>query len=149
MALGTEIALIKALGGSAGGALPPITAADNGKVLTANSGVWGAQEPIGKKFIVTLTPTAEDYSGTMDKTVAEIDAAYEAGQEIVFMIDNGYEGFSFTVTQIEKGIDEYPRFHAFCIFTELLIEAYNEYTDSEHGTSTKYSTAIYTLTPAT
>ena len=35
-------------------------------------------------FIVTLTPTALDYSGTMDKTVAEIDAAYQAGKEIIF-----------------------------------------------------------------
>ena len=35
-------------------------------------------------FIVTLTPTAQDYSGTMDKTVAEIQTAYDAGKEIVF-----------------------------------------------------------------
>ena len=38
------------------------------------------------KFTVTLTPTALDYSGTMDKTPAEITAAYGAGQEIVFDI---------------------------------------------------------------
>lgn len=38
------------------------------------------------KFIVTLTPTAQDFSGTMDKTPAEITAAYNAGQDIEFDI---------------------------------------------------------------
>ena len=43
MSLGTEIALIKALGG--GASLPSVTPADVGKVLGVNdSGVWGAQE---------------------------------------------------------------------------------------------------------
>lgn len=36
-------------------------------------------EASSNKFIVTLTPTAPDYSGTMDKTVAEINAAHKAG----------------------------------------------------------------------
>ena len=66
-------------------ALPPVDSSDNGKVLAVQNGAWAASEQ-GKKFIVTLTPTALDYSGTMDKTVEEITAAYEAGQEIVFDI---------------------------------------------------------------
>lgn len=38
------------------------------------------------KFIITLTPTAEDYSGTMDKTAKEITDAVLAGKEIYFNI---------------------------------------------------------------
>ena len=37
-------------------------------------------------FIVTLTPTAQDMSGTMDKTPAEIDAAIQAKMRIQFYI---------------------------------------------------------------
>lgn len=37
-------------------------------------------------FVVTLTPTALDYSGTMDKTPAEIDAAVQGGRRILLSI---------------------------------------------------------------
>lgn len=37
-------------------------------------------------FIVTLTPTAQDYSGTMDKTPAEIGGAISDGRRIMFDI---------------------------------------------------------------
>lgn len=63
--------------------LPIVTNADVGKELVPKSGAWVKQQ---KKFIVTLTPTSPDYSGTMDKTPEEITAAYNAGQEIVFDI---------------------------------------------------------------
>ena len=56
---------------------------ENGYELVSSSGKWVKQ---AKKFIVTLTPTSPDYSGTMDKTPEEITAAYNAGQEIVFDI---------------------------------------------------------------
>jgi hypothetical protein len=46
----------------------------------------------GEKFIVTLTPTKLDFSGTMDKTPQEITAAYNAGKEIVFNVV-GFPGF--------------------------------------------------------
>lgn len=145
---GKTIALIKALSGG-GGALPAITDADNGKVLTANSGVWGAQEPIGKKFIVTLTPTALDYSGTMDKTVAEINAAYEAGQEIWFKVGTEEEGYAFIpVNQVSLGDKVYPSFEATLLNPNVgLMYAYTQFTDDD-GKMT-YSTKIYQLTPAT
>lgn len=63
--------------------------ADNGSELIVKNGAWAMQK---KKFIVTLTPTDLDYSGTMDKTANEITAAYEAGQEIVFNVV-GFPGF--------------------------------------------------------
>lgn len=37
-------------------------------------------------FVITLTPTAQDFSGVMDKTCGEINEAYEAGKTIVFKI---------------------------------------------------------------
>ena len=148
MALGTEIALIKALGGGSGGGLPEVTSADAGKVLGVNdSGVWGAQEPIGKKFIVTLTPTAQDYSGTMDKTVAEIDAAYKAGQEIWFEISDGYTTNSFAMTMIYRDNSAYPSFTGYIIYHDMIIDVATGSTNL--GTSNTYNTIVYTLTPAT
>ena len=76
----------------------------------------------GGKFIVTLTPTALDYSGTMDKTLAEINEAYDAGMEVVFHTLTGandwvetplayyaadgsdYHGFSTTIIQISQNL---------------------------------------------
>ena len=149
MGLGTEIALIKALGG----ALPPITAADAGKVLTANdSGVWGAQNPIGEPFIVTLTPTAPDYSGTMDRTVSEINAAYEAGQEIVFKVITAVDAFVEIPCSAVGHYDHtgyYPNFMANIIqYTSNVIIVANT-GDTNDGTKQTYSTKVYTLTPAT
>ena len=144
MALGTEIALIKALGGGSG-SLPPITASDNGKVLTANSGVWGAQEPIGKKFIVTLTPTSES-GGTMDKTVFEINAAYEAGQEIVFSLSFGgatYDAFASTRKFVSAGSNF--DFTGTAMIGDNLVK----FATLNDPRANEFIMAIYTLTPAT
>ena len=239
---GKTIALIKALSGG-GGSLPPITDADNGKVLTANSGVWVASGDIvlnviqdgyqidvtsdlpsmetvantfksgrnvvfafangakcvlkpfqketdyefdyytfngygydreGQKyhayinlyddegitayhayyidadrFIVTLTPTALDYSGTMDKTVAEIDAAYKAGQQIVFRLMTGASTWiDAVVTNVtEYGGSTYPLYTARAIYVDKLMEVGNEVT--QIGTTNAYTVSAYDLTPAT
>ena len=241
MALGTEIALIKALGGGSGGGLPEVTSADAGKVLGVNdSGVWGASGNIvlegtrsggdvtittsplpshdafvnaykmGRgitlvlndvetiyllpfeqitsensvtfygigidfdyrkcavyihemngtvnvqftsldKFIVTLTPTALDYSGTMDKTVAEINAAYEAGQHIVFrtmMSATTYMDVDCTARWYNN--TAYPSFNGFILSSDnggTLIYAFTGATDD--GTRATYVANIYALTPAT
>lgn len=130
--------------------LPAVSASDNGKVLTANGGVWGASEPIGKKYIVTLTPTAADYSGTMDKTVAEIDAAYKAGQQVVFRVMTGATTYiEVDCTARGNGADTYPSYNGYIIddVNNVLIYAFTGMTND--GAKAKYSTAIYTLTPAT
>ena len=145
MNTGEMIALIKAFGGS-GSSLPSVSSSDNGKVLGVVDGAWAAQ---AKKFIVTLTPTALDYSGTMDKTVAEINAAYEAGMEVVFHTVTGandwvetplayyaangsdYHGFSTTIIQIAQN---------------LLIVAL--VASDDDGTKQTYATKVYSLTPA-
>lgn len=134
--------------GQTGGALPPITSADAGKVLTAtDSGVWGAQNPIGKPFIVTLTPTAQDFSGTMDKTVAEINAAYEAGQEIWFKIAVGSDWTVYPLSRVGKAsADTYPSFNCNALYDEnnVLVMIYTATTND--GTRQTYSTKVYTLT---
>ena len=101
------------------------------------------------KFIVTLTPTSPDYSGTMDKTVSEINAAYEAGQEIWANISaqgkNLYIPLKMASTD---GTIQYPSFD-FCAYdatSNLMILAYTAYTDD--GTKQTYSTTVYSLTPA-
>ena len=127
-----------------GGGLPPVTASDAGKVLSVNnSGVWGAQEPIGKKFIVTLTPTAPDMSGTMDKTGEEITAAYEAGKEIVLQIHDGNYNNILNVSYVIDGRPAHNEllFVALFVYNNMLIMIKT----LEYG----YDTAAYTLTPAT
>ena len=256
MGLGTEIALIKALGGGSG-SLPPITASDNGKVLTADSGVWGASElafyvdfvfdaneqygirsylvvtadykaavESGKKirvriyeeneeeplqtadaiyigdsqylgdshemytatycdtdtgimkpllfglckesnqeeqratvsnptlkdrFIVALTPTALDYSGTMNKTVAEIDAAYKAGQEIVFRLYTAASVYiDVPVQLVSTDTDyEYPSFETNVTSASNNVFIFARTGTTNDGTKATYETHIYTLTPAT
>ena len=144
MGLGQEIALIKALGG--GSSLPSVSSSDNGKVLAVEDGAWAAQ---AKKFIVTLTPTALDYSGTMDKTVAEINAAYEAGMEIWFAVQANGLTLSAPCSQVTYASSRiYPSFDCDIvdITNRVMIHVYTAYEDD--GTKQTYSTSVYSLTPA-
>ncbi len=104
-----------------------------------------------EKFVVTLTPTALDYSGTMDKTVAEINAAYEAGQEIWIAVQTSASNvISVPITQIFGNNDvTYNGFEGTIIDTSnnVMIHAYTGATTD--GTKQTYYTTIYTLTPAT
>lgn len=134
-------------GGGGSGSLPPVTSADNGKVLAVEDGAWAASEQ-GKKFIVTLTPTALDYSGTMDKTVAEINAAYEAGMEIWFRLITGastYYDIAVTVIDCNETVD-YPAFGGLGLLTEkiAMVQTFNRM----DGTDNTFITEIYALTPA-
>ena len=95
-------------------------------------------------FVVTLTPTAQDLSGTMDKTPQEIANAVDSGKRIVFRI---------------------PAFNAYVLPQQFLLDPTNVYvvagqiiyyidgvgyciihiaTDSVIET---YHTSIYPLTP--
>ena len=105
----------------------------------------------GEPFLVTLTPTAADYSGTMDKTVAEIYAAYQAGGKIVFRMYTDASVYIDVPVQL-VGTDAdytYPSFEANVIQagTNLMVLARTVTTDD--GTKNTYSTTVYTLTPAT
>lgn len=128
--------------------LPPVNSTNNGSEIIVKSGSWTVQK---KKFIVTLTPTALDYSGTMDKTVAEINAAYEAGQEIVFRVmtsATSHVDVACTATW-DDGSNTYPSYNGFILSSDnggTLIFAYTGTTND--GTKQTYSTAVYSLTPA-
>jgi hypothetical protein len=52
----------------------------------AESGGGGSAE----RFVVTLTPTAEDYSGTMDKTPEQIERAWQDGKDIFALFSTPY-----------------------------------------------------------
>lgn len=101
-------------------------------------------------FIVTLTPTAQDFSGTMDKTVAEINEAYTAGQKIAFRVilsATEYMDIDCTARYVD-GDSVYPSFNAFVVINapmQALIFIGTGVTDD--GTDSDYSTTIYPLTP--
>lgn len=97
------------------------------------------------KFIVTLTPTAADFSGTMDKTPQEITAAYNAGQTISFVIPSlgtAFDAFEFVTAgaNVQAGSVLTYRDGS----SHLLIECL---TSSDDDINT-YFTHIYSLTPA-
>lgn len=101
-------------------------------------------------FIVTLTPTAQDFSGTMDKTVAEIYAAYQSGKKIVFRILMGASVYMEVdcTARFANGGQVYPSFNAFIVTdspSDMIICAWTGTTDD--GTKNTYSTIIYPLTP--
>lgn len=116
---------------------------------SALNNMEGGIDAAANPFIVTLTPTAQDFSGTMDKTVAEITAAYQAGKKIVFYLDSGTGAFEFDCTY--RGIDPnytYPSFNGFLV-TDTPISAFVYfYTGTGNdGTDQDYVTTIYPLTP--
>ena len=105
---------------------------------------------ISQAFVVTLTPTAQDYSGTMDKNVGEIKAAYEAGQRIVFHFDMG--GGAYMDAELSNvasdGASVYPSFNSIVVIDnpiDAVVMLSTEMTDD--GTKSTYGTTIYPLTP--
>lgn len=111
---------------------------------SANSAIAAQAEP----FIVTCTPTAADYSGTMDHTVAEIYAAHQAGKQIVMRVIVSFDDYldGLVTDVVYGGGIEFPSFNAF--ITEdgqnLLIVAKTDF--SNDGSKSTYSTKIYSLT---
>ncbi len=101
------------------------------------------------KFLVTLTPASADYSGTMDKTVAEINAAYEAGQEIVFRIyASATLYYDLPCSNVEANqVNDYLIMGAFGIMYDLLI-LFKTHDPDRDGTGHTYYTTLYSLTPA-
>ena len=113
------------------------------KLNKMERGIENANNP----FIVTLTPTAQGFSGVMDKTVGEINAAYEAGQKIRFhLIVGANEFYDIDVIRIYTSSEGYRYFHAELVSIDdnILIDGY---TGGSDPTSTNYSTTIYPLTP--
>lgn len=124
------------------------------KVKSADlNNMEGGIDTAANPFIVTLTPTALDYSGTMDKTIAEIYAAWQAGKKIIYRVYSSETSYTDTeVTMVyTSGSSTYPSFNAFIIINEseqhVLVFAFTGvYND---GTIQTYGTTIYPLTPMT
>lgn len=123
------------------------------KVKSADlNNMEGGIDAAANPFVVTLTPTAEDFSGTMDKTVAEINAAYEAGRKIVFhvLVSLGGDYLNVDCTMAYKySSHTYPVISAFIINVEQNILMYAFCGGTDDGTDTTYFTSIYPLTPMT
>ena len=107
-------------------------------------------EASNNKFIVTITPTEQDFSGTMDKTSEEITAAYEAGQEIIFNVV-GFPGFDHVY--IPAAWCTYATDHTNCAACATLVDVLNGLqiviVTSDSSGNSNYFTSIYSLTPAT
>jgi len=74
------------IGDAVSSSLPEVYPADDGKFLMVVNGEWHV---VDTTFVVNCTPTSPDLSGTMDKTPAEIYAAYQAGLEIIVRLIRG------------------------------------------------------------
>lgn len=102
------------------------------------------------KFIVTLTPTAQDFSGTMDKTLNEVYSAYEAGMEIVAHVPFNGAVIEAKLVQIIDAQLAFPSFYWMAIepSQNMQILAYNSTNaDEPNPTPFSYSTKLYALTP--
>lgn len=118
---------------------------------TGKHPVWvEAQE---QPFIITLTPTSDDLSGTMDKTPAEIWEAYKAGYRFEFYISTIGNGHCAVTQTMEVDADEDGEYDCVVLQSNVvyaledmsypvLIEIITQ-TDSA-----TYDTHMHTLTPA-
>lgn len=115
------------------------------KLNNMEQGIENSNSP----FIVTLTPTAQDFSGVMDKTCGEIDAAYRAGKTIVFKIYKDQNG-GYLATKNVRAIWGAGATN-FGFDADALIDGVGLITVSTGGNPasdwTTYSTTIYPLTP--
>ena len=117
------------------------------KLNHMETGIGNAANP----FVVMLTPTALDYSGSMDRTVADIYAAYQAGKQIVFRIITGVSTFiDVSINCVGVSQDAtYPLFQAYILNTYNSSIIWAGAGNTSEGTENTYSTIIYSLTPAT
>ena len=106
-------------------------------------------ENAANAFIVTLTPTALDYSGVMDKTLAEIHEAYMANKRIFFkVVAQGVVNIAPCSLQTHFSGYEYPAYSAYLIDSTNNIIIYAYVPGATVGTGNTYLTKIYALTPA-
>ena len=108
------------------------------------SGIQTAVDP----FIVTLTPTAQDYSGIMDKTLSEIQTAYNVGKNIVFRVLTSQTTYVNVPCTFASNLGfTYMDFGATIILPSNNIMIAAETTASNDGTKATYKTTVYPLTP--
>lgn len=96
----------------------------------------------GDNFVIALTPTSLDMSGTMSKTPQEITSAYYESKKIVFSISTLGLEVEAEATQFAFG--ENISAGAYIIYNDSLIMVRTSSTDDD----ATYSATIYSLTPA-
>lgn len=116
------------------------------KLNKMEQGIELANDP----FVVTLTPTAPDFSGTMDKTIEEINNAYEAGRKIVFRVLTSATDYMEVDCSARWAVNSeylYPSFNAFIFNDQNSAFIYAGTGVTDDGTRNDYFTQIYPLTP--
>lgn len=120
------------------------------KVKSADlNNMEGGIDAAANPFIVTLTPTAQDFSGVMDKTVSEIQAAHDLGKTIIFRIVTGVNEFVDIPCSFVAKFSAYTFMNFGSSFVypsqSAMIVAQTMATDTD--TKNTYTTTIYPLTP--
>ena len=113
--------------------------------------IEGGIENLSKIFVVECTPTALDFSGTMNHTVGEIyEEFFTNGKRVFFMINTGTGKYFGEVTAVWEQVNvNYPSFNAQLLLTDpnvfegLIQVATGTTFDSE---SVSYLTILYPLT---
>ena len=113
------------------------------KLNNMESGIEAAKS----SFIIQLTPTAQDFSGVMDKTGDEIYAAYQAGRIIeghIGALGTHFVFTAFSETNDGQSVDGVYA-SAFVLYseeTDMLIQVI-----TGARSDTNYYTKIFPLTP--
>ena len=97
-------------------------------------------------FVITLTPTAPDFSGTMDKTPLEIREAYDSNKKIVFCFAGGSSFY------LANEFNPYNNGNYDTISVRCIAPIYNSGVWilgrlETSGTAQTYSTTLFSLTP--
>ena len=143
------LALAKKLAGGGGGSSITVDSALSSMSTNPvqNKVITEAISP----FVVTLTPINSDYSGEMDKTAAEITAAYNAGRQIVFNVDVSTLGFTEwkTLATIDsKYVNSNGRVAAQAFLVDVTVMPDKLIwicTDDDADSANTYSTKVYPL----
>lgn len=125
----------------------------SGSEWTVNNGTMFDTSPL----IVTLTPTAQDFSGTMDKTPEEIYNAYMDGRQIrakmLGVPDQYTDLWAFMTSAVLRYNPDYPEWSGSSYVSvnfEFVLEygeAYFLVSASTSFATSVYSTTVFPLTP--
>lgn len=93
-------------GGGSGSALPAVTAADNGSVLAVVEGAWDKGTVNSGVYIVNKTIPQGETVSVLDKTFAEIQAAY-ANSVVLIKSTNGSNSLTEIVLKLYADTGDY------------------------------------------